>query len=536
MAFRITTAAKLLHRPLLITPDAAEYWAARLMEMDHAAFRRPSRFAALTRAIGLGRDKARAWDDDDGDDDAPPRTTPNAYAPMWMGEPDKQLDWGWSVKDGVAMMAIEGPLVEHGGWGLCDFMHGYDTISAAIDELDADASAKGGIIRVDTPGGPVASGIYELAAKINARGPDAKPIWAVCEMACSAGYWIASQFSRVLAPQAGLVGSIGVVMVHVNQAGALEKAGIEVTSIEAPEDGFKTDGASWKALSEEGRAALQSDINELMTAFANTVEAGRGAKLTADKAIALRAQVFPAIHSDKSRDALALGLIDGVMSEQQAFEAMKAELSATANTIPAPAGSAAASAAQTKESDMALFAAVRSALAKRDAKVKAAKGKPDAKTDSETLEEIRQLLNASGEEEEDADAEDTDEEVDAEDDEDEVEAADGEEDDDEDAPTANAPAPKPKATAATVDATVAQAILALPEAKGREALAQRLAFKPGMTLEEAKADLAAAPRKSNLRDNASRVDVSAHASEDTRSEGRKIADRALAYAGIKKPN
>ncbi len=502
MSFRLSTASKLLHRPHLITPQAAEYWAGRMLEIDAAALRRPSRFDALTRALGFGRDKPRAYDKyDDADHEASePRIHPVAYAPMWMGEPDKQLDWGWSVKDGVAVMAIDGPLVEHGGWGLCDFMHGYHTIMAAIDEFNADASAKGGIIRFDTPGGPVASGIYELAAKLQARGPDAKPIWAVCEMACSAGYWIASQLDQVIAPPAGMVGSIGVVMVHVNQAGALEKAGIEVTSIEAPEEGFKTDGASWKALSEEGRAALQSDINELMTAFANTVEAGRGSKLTAEKARALRAQVYPATHSDKTRDAVALGLVDSVMSEQQAFEAMKAEIAAreTLTPIPAPAGSPAASAAQQQETDMALRADVRAALARADAKKKATGGKPDAKSDSETLDEIRKLVNEGGDDEDDTTAEDTDEDVAAEDDEDKADA-----EDEEDKADAKSAATLKKPNASTV-----LAILDLPEAKGREPQARKLAETPGMNVETAKGILAAGAKTSRLSDNVSDPNVS----------------------------
>lgn len=526
MSFRLSTAAKLLHRPHLITPQAAEYWAGRLLELDAASFRRPSRFDALTRALGFGRDKPRAYDkyDDADHEDAPPRTKPNAYAPMWMGEPDKQLDWGWSVKDGVAMMAIEGPLVEHGGWGLCDFMHGYDTISAAIDELDADASAKGGIIRFDTPGGPVASGIYDLAAKLQARGPDAKPIWAVCEMACSAGYWIASQLDSVLAPQAGMVGSIGVVLVHVNQAGALEKAGIEVTSIEAPEDGFKTDGAPWKALSPEGRAALQSDINELMTAFVTTVEAGRGAKLTAEKARALGAQVFPATHSDKARDATALGLIDGVMSEQQAFEAMKAQLAAS-TTISIPAATAsgipAARAAQPKERPMA----------KLDASNLTALGA--AMAGDPTLKEKMQKLLDEHEETEAAD-EDGDGEVDDEDEDGDESAAEGEDDEDEDEPAAAAAPVKPAATAAgkKPNAKTVLAIMDLPEAKGREAQARKLAETPGMTSEMAKGILAAGPKGNRLADRATKVDVDANNAEDNRSEARKVADRALALAGF----
>jgi signal peptide peptidase SppA len=519
MSFRLSTAAKLLHRPHLITPLAAEYWSRRMLEIDARAFRKTGRMEAIARKLGLAR--PHAWDDDDASEGAPPPTRPVAYAPMWMGEPDKQLDWGWSIKDGVAMMEISGPLVEHGGWGLCEFMHGYDTIAAAIAEADADTSVKAMLIRFDTPGGVVASGIYDLSTMLQARAADAKPLWAHCEMAASAGYWIASQFDRVLAPQAGLTGSIGVVMVHENHAAALDKFGVEITSIEAPEGGFKTDGAWWKALSDEGRAALQSDINELFDAFLATVEAGRGDKLTAAKARALGAQVFPATHSDSKRDAKALGLIDDVMSERDAFEALKAEISASPlNPIPAPSGNSAAKAAKpTKEMDMKTRAKIAAVLA----------AKPSAKTAEEKLADIQKIMD----EEEDA-AEGEDEDVDAEGEEDEdAPAAEGEDEetdaeDDEDKPAAVARKRKAKVF---VNPVVAQAILALPEAKGREALAQRLAFKPGMTVEEAKADLAAAPRKSTLADRVKDPELTANGGK-AKSEGRKHADEALAIAGL----
>lgn len=510
MSFRLSTASKLLHRPHLITPQAAEYWAGRLRELDGRAFRRPSAFEALGRKLGFGKDRPVAWDDDDAGEAKPPPTRPVAYAPMWMGEPDKQLDWGWSIKDGVAMMEIAGPLVERGGWGWCDFIHGYDTISAAVDELDADSSAKGGIVRFDTPGGVVASGIYDLAVKLQSRGPDAKPIWALCEMACSAGYWIASQFDRVLAPQVGLVGSIGVVMVHENHAKALAEWGVEITSIEAPEGGFKTDGAWWKAMSEEGRAALQSDINELFAAFLSTVETGRGEKLTAEKARALGAQVFPAIHSDKARDALALGLIDGVMSEQAAFEAMKAEVNAIpAIPIPANAGAAADAPAQTQEElDMKTRARVAAVLA----------AKPDAKSDSDKLKEIREILD----EEEETEA--ADEDGDGVEDEEEADEADAEDEEDETEASARAVKPSAASGAKRPNAKTVLAIMDLPEAKGREAQARKLAETPGMTADMAKGILAAGPKASRLVSQVTDPDLSGNGGKVLTKEQRDIEE------------
>lgn len=525
MAFRLSTAANLLHRPHLITAEAAQYWAVRLREMDTRAFRRPGRFDALTRKLGLGDQRPLAWDDYDDRESSPPPTRPNAYAPMWMGEPDAQLDWGWSIKDGVAMMEIAGPLVERGGWGWCDFMHGYDTIMAAISEADADERVKGMLIRFDTPGGVVASGIYDLSEFLQARKAKggAKPLWAICEMACSAGYWIASPFDRVLGTQAGLIGSIGVVMAHENHAAALEKFGVEITTIEAPEGGFKTEGAWWKALSEAGRAALQSDINELFAAFTATVAAGRGSKLTAEKAAALGAQVFPATHSDKARDATALGLIDGVMSEQAAFEALRSEVSASPTlNIPASAGATAAPAA----SKPANPGATMETSMKRDQRIAAVMaGKTSAKTAEEKLDAINKILNEA-----DGDAEAEGEEEDTGEGEDGGEGGNPPEDD----TAARARGAKPAATSAAArpDAATVLAILDLPEASGREKQARKLAETPGMTVEMAKGILAAGPKPSRLAEKVTDPALSGSGA-DTRSDAKKESDAALRAAGIK---
>lgn len=516
---RFTKAIQLMHRPQLITAQAAEVYARRIMEIDPRAFRRESRFAAVARKIGLGVDRSRAMEDA-GEYVAP--TRPEAYAPLWMGAPDKQLDWGWSIKDGIAMIEIAGPLVEKGGFvGECyEFMHGYDTIAAAIAEADADPSVKAMLIRFDTPGGVVASGIYDLSTSLQQRGAGAKPIWAHCEMACSAGYWIASQCDNVLAPSAGLVGSIGVVIVHENYAAALKSAGIEITSVEFPEGGLKTDGAWWKALSEEGKAALQSDINELGAAFLATVETGRAGKLTGEKAKSFGAQVFPATHSDKSRDATALGLIDGVMSEQAAFEALRAEVNATLPTpIPAPAGQLAARAAPKKPAASAVLTpeTPMKTRAEKDAAIAAiVTDRASARTDKEKLEEIGKIV-----------AEPSDDDTETDPSEDGVDVV---EEDPADAAAA-ARAAKPAAKSAAVDPAVAQAVLALPEAVGREKLANRLAFKPGMTVEEAKADLLAAPKKSAFTDRVADPALSANGG-DAPSQNQKDHAAAFANAGV----
>ncbi|WP_368933558.1 S49 family peptidase [Brevundimonas naejangsanensis] len=320
-------AARYAGRPLLLTPAAARDLALRIRSVDPRAFSRPSRLDAFLRRVGLGHapgDSARtafAWDDGEG---APfvPIEERLAYQPRWLGEVE-DTGFCWSLKDGVALIECDSPLVERGDEFCGVVWHGYDTLLMAMREALADARVRGVFLRLDTPGGVVAGGLPTLARFMREAREAAggKPIWTYADMACSAGYWIAAQTDRIIAPSVGYVGSIGAVMVHESHAGSLEQDGVEITTIEFPEGGVKTDGAWWKALSESARAAWQADVNQVGELFLADVEAGRSS-LTREQLLELRADVFMAEHQDEARSGVALGLADEIMDEEQAFAAL----------------------------------------------------------------------------------------------------------------------------------------------------------------------------------------------------------------------
>jgi ClpP class serine protease len=515
----VSRAANILHRPQLIREADAPYWAGRLLNLDpRAAQRRANPLGIVSRLASL-MGRPMAMDDDDGEGEARKEPTrPLAYQPRWLGDIDGEGEMGWTLKDGVALLNIDTPLVEN-GFGFCGtWFHGYDSIQAAFEEMDADSRVKAIFVRWDTPGGVVAPGIYDLTAALQARRAEAKegakPTWSYCDMACSAGYWLPAQTDHLAAPKVGMIGSIGAVLTHVSYAGMLEKDGIKVTPIHFGK--FKTEGSPYADLSEESLAHLQAEIDELGEDFVAAVAAGRGAKLTAEQARASEARVFLGDHRIPEESALARGFVDAILPQPEAFAALREIAAKSGATFPAvkPAGSTAAPAASTE-----------TAMQTREQRIEAVMaGKTSAKTAEEKLEEIRKIMD----EEDDADAEGEGDDVD---DEEADPDAEGETDDEKEA-KARAGKAKP---AATIDPAVAQAILDLPEAKGREALARRLAFKPGMTVAEAKADLAAAPRASRLADKVTDPKLSADAPADTRSDVKKESDAAIRIAGIRLP-
>lgn len=345
-------------RPLLLTPRAAQELADRIRAVDPRSAARPGRLSALIRKLSGQARTPFAMEDDDG---APPPDFGElaAYSPRYVGEVDDS-GFCWSLKDGVALMNVEGPLLDRGEYFCGQIFHGYDTLLAALREATADERVKGIFIRDNTPGGVVAGGLPVLAQwmRDNREAAGGKPIWSYADMACSAGYWFAASSDRILAPRVGLIGSIGAVIVHESWAKALEEFGVEITPIQF--GAKKTDGAWWEALSDSARADLQAEIDQCGRDFVADVVAGRPT-LTEDVVLGTEARVFMGHHDEPERSALELGLIDAHAGEEEAFLELVEHVAAAGRTVSIPASgtpSAAAprgraSASPAQEADMA---------------------------------------------------------------------------------------------------------------------------------------------------------------------------------------
>lgn len=355
-------AARLAGRPLLMRAENAIIYAQRLVSIagqvatPHAEQSRLGAFLAKARAAASAlaiASPVSAAADDEGDG-------PSCYYPLWLGQKHGDPDgvgFGWSLKDGVALVEISGPLMDQGfacGWDdEMVWLHGYDTLALTFEEIEADARVRAVFVKYDTPGGIASSGLPQLATQIRAMS---KPVWAYCEMAASAGYWLASPSTKVIAPPLGYVGSIGAVLTHCSLARAMSEGGFDVTHIQF--GAKKTDGSPFKQLSEGAKVDLQAEIDQLGRMFVADVAAGRS-ELTPDAILATEAACFLAKHDEPERSGLELKLVDEIMSEADAFAALVtsvADTGAASQTGPtAPRAAAGRRGARTtsKEKPMA---------------------------------------------------------------------------------------------------------------------------------------------------------------------------------------
>jgi len=230
--------------------------------------------------------------------------------------PDRDWDQGYENIQGVAVIQVTGLLLPNIGfrrsWG---WLTGYDGIETNVREAIADPAVRAIVLRIDSPGGAV-SGCFDAVDNIfGMRG--AKPIWAIVDdTACSAAYAVASAADRIVAPRTGCVGSIGVIMLHVEISRMLDAEGYTPTLIQFGDK--KSQRTPLRPLTQDARDHFQADVDALGELFVATVARNRA--ISAEVVIGTQAATY------LPKDAMPLGLIDAVASPEAAFAALLSTL------------------------------------------------------------------------------------------------------------------------------------------------------------------------------------------------------------------
>lgn len=205
----------------------------------------------------------------------------------------------------VAVVPIRGVIIprpnifEAIGWATS-----VETIVSMTRAAVQDPDVKAVIQAYDSPGGSV-FGVEEGFEELMALRGDT-PIVAVAEhLMASAAYWLASAADEIVAAPSSLVGSIGVLMLHVEFSKALEDAGVNPTFIFAGE--HKVEGNPYEPLDEEALAYFQGLVDHDYRQFSNAVAKARGVS-----AATVRGETFGQGRVLTSQDAKAAGMIDEV--------------------------------------------------------------------------------------------------------------------------------------------------------------------------------------------------------------------------------
>ena len=190
-------------------------------------------------------------------------TKAECRSPSFLAQPEDRPPY--ELVDGVAVIPVEGMILRRSFFSFCT---GLKDLRASLDAALNDATVRGVLFSVHSPGGQ-ATGVKELAdAVFAARKVKPCAAW-VDGLAASAAYWLASSTGTVYAGPSATVGSIGVILRHMNKAGFNAQLGLAYTYVTA--GSYKAVGHPDAPLSERDQAVLQSRVNAVYEMFCGDV-------------------------------------------------------------------------------------------------------------------------------------------------------------------------------------------------------------------------------------------------------------------------
>lgn len=377
----VQIASRLFNQPLLLAPDAAETVASVLLSrmgedplVDLAQWERPEESAS--RFVG------------------DPVVRDGRYAGYRM------------AGNGVAILSVMGELVNRGAWmGSSSGLTSYEGLSHQLRTAASDPQVRSILLDMESPGGE-AMGAFEMADTVRAIAKE-KPVTAVANgYAASAAYAIASAATRIVVPPSGAVGSIGVVMLHLDRSGELAKRGIKPTLIFAGE--HKVDGNPFAELSADVRDRFQEGVDRTYADFVRTVAAGRR-KMTEAAVRDTKARMFRGADAVSAGLADAVGTFDEALSELQRQRTNVTITPVRMNMSDTNPGATAPNMIGQAEHETAVAAARREGAQAESARIKAILTSDEAKgrdkmaahlafNTTQTADEAKALLNVSAQE------------------------------------------------------------------------------------------------------------------------------------------
>lgn len=139
--------------------------------------------------------------------------------------------------------------------------------------LQTDNEIKGAIIKLNTPGGTVATSqnIYNQIKKLR----KIKPVVVVFDdVSASGGYYIASAADRIIAQEGSLTGSIGVIFSFMDYHSLLTNK-LSINPIVIKSGKFKDIGSGSRAMTQEEKDLMQNIVDDSYSQFIDAITDGR---------------------------------------------------------------------------------------------------------------------------------------------------------------------------------------------------------------------------------------------------------------------
>ncbi|MBN1384223.1 MAG: signal peptide peptidase SppA [Elusimicrobia bacterium] len=225
-------------------------------------------------------------------------------------------------KNKIAVVHIYGPI--RTSMSSSDlFSRDSDKIVKRLKNLNEKASVKAVILRINSPGGTVASvqEIYSEVLKLRKNGKFV--VASLSDIAASGGYYIAAAADKIVANPGTLTGSIGVILELGNFSELMKKIGVKIETIKSGK--HKDIGNFSRDMTPEERNLLQELINDAYEQFLSAVITGR--KLEEDKARKLAdGRIFTGMQAKKAGLIDTLGGFDKAVEEAKKLANLKGDV------------------------------------------------------------------------------------------------------------------------------------------------------------------------------------------------------------------
>ncbi|WP_341723225.1 S49 family peptidase [Citrobacter freundii] len=217
---------------------------------------------------------------------------------------------------GIAVIPVHGILVPRRGQitAMCTELTSYERIRSQLHSALNDPSISEIVLDINSGGG-AAAGCKELADYIY-QSRETKPITAIVNFnAFSAAYFIASACSKIVISQTSGVGSIGVIMEHLDTSKLEENVGVKFTALYRGDN--KNNATPHAPLSESALAMIDKMLDDMYEIFTSSVAEYRGLKQQA--VVDTQAGLY------FGGDAISAGLADEISDPQSAINAIAAK-------------------------------------------------------------------------------------------------------------------------------------------------------------------------------------------------------------------
>ena len=221
---------------------------------------------------------------------------------------DRRLDDGeevetnggsYVIRNGVGIVSIVGPIVQYGGW----WHDGHCSIQSRVMAALTDPRTSSVVLEVNSPGGVVSGCFGAVRTMREAARQSGKRVFAfAADGAYSAAYAWACVADEIHLPDAGGVGSIGVLSVMFSWSRMNADMGLDVAVIRSGAQ--KAEGHPDLPLDPAAVAREQTEVDRLAMIFAEYVSESRGR--SAEELLALQGATIhgPAAVTERLADSV----------------------------------------------------------------------------------------------------------------------------------------------------------------------------------------------------------------------------------------